>query len=393
MTNIYSIPEENLAKLTKKINTIINKASKLGCGGITMKITGEEYKKENRHDVITEDEILINKLADINELYFKYITIEISGEAPHLDGWDFIATLQHLESGNIIRKYSDINVPEQYRMSAKKCDHCGHNRYRKDTYLIRNRETCEWKQVGSSCLADFFAGHNPHNVAKYAELVANMDVTVGGFYGHTAIPDYIETRTYLAYVLECIKHFGWTSATKAKEEYLRSTAELAYDEMFPSQFNCDPIIISDTSKETAEKALEWIKEQTCDNDYMHNLKTSCSQDYISRRLMGFVASLIVTYQKAIKPINHTQTASQYIGNIGDKIETTLTLIKSNRFDTQWGVSYYHKFTDNNGNTIVWKTNRSLETDKTYKIKGTIKELSEYKNNKETHITRCKVESI
>ena len=46
----------------------------------------------------------------------------------------------------------------------------------------------------------------------------------------------------------------------------------------------------------------------------------------------------------------------------------------------------------NGNTVVWKTtkNLDLEPDKEYVIKGTVKELSEYRGDKQTVLTRCKI---
>lgn len=55
------------------------------------------------------------------------------------------------------------------------------------------------------------------------------------------------------------------------------------------------------------------------------------------------------------------------------------------------LNFIYKFKDQNDNTIIWKTsNKDLEEGKTYRIKGTIKEHSEYDGDKQTVLTRCKI---
>ena len=91
-----------------------------------------------------------------------------------------------------------------------------------------------------------------------------------------------------------------------------------------------------------------------------------------------------------------KTKSEWIGEVGDKLEITVKFLKYYTFETHF--SYYgelnivYKFADLNGNTVVWKTtkNLDLEPDKEYVIKGTVKELSEYRGDKQTVLTRCKI---
>ena len=51
----------------------------------------------------------------------------------------------------------------------------------------------------------------------------------------------------------------------------------------------------------------------------------------------------------------------------------------------------YKFTDNDGNVFIWITPCGVETDKTMKLTGTVKEHSEFNGVKQTVLTRCKVE--
>jgi hypothetical protein len=57
----------------------------------------------------------------------------------------------------------------------------------------------------------------------------------------------------------------------------------------------------------------------------------------------------------------------------------------------FGCGSIFKFLDSKGNIFIWRTGSAdLEEGKTYTIKGTIKEHTEYKSEKQTHLTRCKV---
>ena len=102
-------------------------------------------------------------------------------------------------------------------------------------------------------------------------------------------------------------------------------------------------------------------------------------------------------QKQVAQANHK---SEFQGNIGEKIEKELTLVKSVSFETHFTyygeTQYIHKFEDEDGNIYIWKTSNALVEDKPIQkciLKGTIKEHSEYNTEKQTVLTRCKVKEI
>ena len=384
MIQTYKIPEENMENLQKKIKLLNNKSMKLVNTSITLTITGEEFiqNKETKE-------------------WNKLILVEIRGEAPHWNGWEFIAVLQHdYSNGNIIRSAGDQVIPIEYRTVPIKCDHCGINRFRKDTYLVKNTKTREIKQVGSSCLRDFFNGKDPHTIAKYAELLFDMDETVGGCSGSGQPTKYIELKEYLNVVNEVIKRYGFMSAKKANEiaesGELKpmTTAQETYQQMFNSKIPIhERIHPTKESEKVVENALQWIKNQSAANDYMHNLITICSNDYIGYKEMGVAASLMATYYNTMV-IREEKKEGNFLGILNEKIEIKATLIKSFSYETQYGITKIYKFQDKEGNILVWKTgSRSFEENKDYKLKGTIKEHGEYKGEKQTQITRCKVESL
>lgn len=99
--------------------------------------------------------------------------------------------------------------------------------------------------------------------------------------------------------------------------------------------------------------------------------------------------------------------SQYVGNVGEKISATVTYEGSAHFTTRsfsgYGTEtmYVHNFRDDNGNLFIWVTGSYPDTifymnahddseNHTVNITGTIKEHKEYKDEKQTVLTRCKV---
>ena len=91
--------------------------------------------------------------------------------------------------------------------------------------------------------------------------------------------------------------------------------------------------------------------------------------------------------------------SQYIGAEGDKIDKKVTLERRAWFEIPcyagFGTEtkYIYTFRDDEGNALIWKTTKGLiyERGEELNLKGTIKEHSEYDGEKQTILTRCKVE--
>lgn len=93
--------------------------------------------------------------------------------------------------------------------------------------------------------------------------------------------------------------------------------------------------------------------------------------------------------------------SQHVGQIGDKIDLDVILEKRAWYEAKsfagYGTETHYIFTfrDNKGNALVWKTTKGLVYERGEKVhlKGTIKEHSEYDEEKQTVLTRCKVAGV
>lgn len=95
---------------------------------------------------------------------------------------------------------------------------------------------------------------------------------------------------------------------------------------------------------------------------------------------------------------------EFIGTVGKRIELPVKYIRTAQWEVKgmWGTQtqYLHTFKDADGNVLVWKTGtpagfisgdeyKHLEEGQELILIGTVKEHSEYKEQKQTVLTRCK----
>lgn len=387
----YKIFEENMERLEKKLARIANKCKKYG-NDFHYEVMGEEYIEQQ----------------DEHGGYYtaKYIVVEAEGKAV-INNWKFIASVEHTGIGNLIKSCcDDVELPERYYTSKPICEHCKSNRARKNTYIVQNTETGEFKQVGKSCLADFTGGMDAEEITRYISL---FDELIQGEYiepGSHPKP-YIRTEKALKYVAETIRHFGYAKADsstptkiKAMEFYSadngllwpKKHADEIKQEMKDISFDKD----SQYACEIVEKVIPWIARQDERNNYFHNLKVVCSLDYITFDKFGILASVFPAYSKAIakeeqiKKEKAKEEQSIHVGAVGDRV--TIEIAEHNvvtSWETTYGLTMLHKVIDINGNVYTWKTGNNIPDD-TKRIVGTIKGHTEYNGIKQTEITRCRV---
>lgn len=103
-------------------------------------------------------------------------------------------------------------------------------------------------------------------------------------------------------------------------------------------------------------------------------------------------------KQALKDLNKVPE-SKHIGQVGQKITAKVKYIHTASWENQFSKGYWsttvtnlHKFVDENGNILVWKTSNFIDEDYGTEmiLSGTVKEHSEYKGDKQTVMTRCKL---
>lgn len=92
---------------------------------------------------------------------------------------------------------------------------------------------------------------------------------------------------------------------------------------------------------------------------------------------------------AIDSLIYEESPSQFIGNIGERIEVDVTVIRAIELDGRFGKSTIHIMEDKDKNVYVWTTaSKTWNVDSVKKIRGTVKDHRVYKNTKQTLLIRC-----
>ena len=144
-------------------------------------------------------------------------------------------------------------------------------------------------------------------------------------------------------------------------------------------------------------ALEWISNQEESNNYMHNLKVVCSLECCPSGSLGIAASLFPTwnrelaYQKKQEEKKVADSASKHVGEVGQRISFKIAnAVALTSWETEWGYTTLWKIIDESGNVFTWKTSSCPDFEHAGKITGTIKAHNEFRDCKQTELTRCKL---
>lgn len=385
---IYEIYEGNMERLSKKLATIQNKCNKYGCE-FHFEELGESF-----HTVLDED--------TGKKHTARFITVDVSGKA-QISSWEFVATIEHAEPMNIIRSFRpEVEIPAQFYTADTFCEHCKTRRIRKDTYIVRNTETGEFKQVGKSCLKDFTGGLSAEQVAQY---ISWFDEVIKGEAPMPGFKHYENTLDILQNAVESVRLYGFTktecygSAISTKQVVLEQVRQFGDYSKRIRDDGFDP-----DHKGNAEKAqaiAAWVESLPMELGYISNLKTTLARPYCETRDVGIICSAVASYNREIerqerKAREQKQASkSQWVGNEGDRIALhNLTIRLLTGWETEYGYTYLYKFVDEQGNTYTWKTGKWLgegdEVKDTQRInlKGTVKKHTEFNGELQTELTRC-----
>lgn len=429
----YTIWEGHMDALKKKLKRIKKKCEKHGCN-FHFEEVGEEFREEkvlNKYD--NEQHTYISRST--NEptkkswemVVCRFVIVEVEGVAI-INDWELVAYTEHTEKGNIYTKVNDeVEIPTRYRASDCFCEHCKTRRARKNTCIVRNIKTDEFKQVGNTCLKEFTRGMDASIVTALAEAKEAFEESAEASVGGCGWWEYYyDTKEMLQYFAEAIRHFGYANSMcnyptkrraldyydvckgnvrgygKAREEFIKRIRE----EMEEVGFDAN----SEYAVKKAEDALAWIAEQEASNDYMHNLKVVTSLPHVGETKLGILASLFPTYDRELereaeRRFREEQRQrelaegrnSEFVGEVGKRIKVNVI---NWRCVTQWSncfdgwhttTTYMYRFVDENGNILIWKTQNFLSEEKVVnQIVGTVKEHSEFREAKQTVLTRCKI---
>jgi superfamily I DNA/RNA helicase len=158
------VPEDNLVPVIKGVEGVL---SENGLSKIKKKF--ERFARRADSLGIQPPELHLESLPGYPVRYHVYVHFE----PPIINGWTLLGILHHHAGATEAHPSAGKAIPEAYLNAGPDCDHCGIKQRRKDTFILRN-EAAEIRQVGSTCLHNFFGGFNPESLMYFSETIGKL---------------------------------------------------------------------------------------------------------------------------------------------------------------------------------------------------------------------------
>ena len=394
----YTTTVQKFEELTKKVNRIFKKIDKFNPNvfhefyeirryvtEVPVYVIG--YNGNHKEEKRQEQDALV-EVVDFELTVDERVTAS--------EGSRTVAILESVSEDKNLVYVVNKDEEENYNRYANiplRCDHCKRNHNRKKVAVIQ-KASGEEIMVGISCLKDYYGYDEDvvvngfRQVDAIVEDLTKLEMDYNEFDRATK---YIETRDYLTKCIAEIRKNGYkNSFDKNPTKYAARTVKCVTEE----------------DEAIADKVIDLFKNYKAEVSFDQNIKTAVTQEYC-KVADGFVAYAYVAYLKIMenesfkRKKEEEKVVSQFVGNVGDKVNLTVKVVHAGGYSTQFGYTNIWRFTDDNGNVFVWKTQNDIDGmwdykedkwnhNKRYTVVGKIKEHSEYNGEKQTVLTRCKV---
>jgi hypothetical protein len=290
-----------------------------------------------------------------NECVEPFIAYIVHGERPVLaGGWQIIASVEHFDTGNIVSvaPYAREYAPTDLLHAPATCDHCGHNRARKFTIVIRD-ESGVSHRVGKSCLRDFTGHDLPAVWETFDDDLSEWGGrSSGGGSGHSL------TRI-VALSVAIIEAHGWRSATDAEGNQVEGvTTRMRVENALRPSDRDEAVHPTSEHHARAVLAIEWISATTDESGYLANLRSVVLAGATDSKRMGLLVSLPRAYEKHLE---HAERKAERERERADEVRVPCPVgrvtivgkvVSVDEKDTDFGTRYVMTVRDDSG-FVVW----------------------------------------
>jgi len=345
------------------------------------------------------------------------VDLELRADAPGIAGWDFLAVIEPLEGGNLLRQVPGAIVAEgellPWRQGALHCDHCRSARHRRETFILRADHAIgpdappAYKQVGRNCLCHFLGGISADSIIarlgwRLLVVHAAGDEWDGtGGCGGRAMETH-DPEEFLAWCVSIARNDGFITRAQAKQREVASTSELVLrllgnppgDPQARAKWMADRERLFPTDEDGVRggATLAWARGLPGHNDYARNLQLVASQRLVKHDHAGILASAVQAYARELgEEVRRRAVAAvgSTVGAVGDRLELELTVER--KIPSLYNSTTIVSLRDAQGRAFMWRTGALVgaEGDR-LRLTGTIKRHSEFRGEPQTELTRCRV---
>lgn len=390
--NTYIIPGHRIEEARHRIE----KANKrLQRAGITEKFTYTETPTPQ----------------DVDGKKMEAYTLELSVPYISYQGWTFAAAVDILDNGTILRSPNGVNADNLPRPDSHNCDHCGVSRGRKYSYLLKNDNTGEIKQIGKSCLK-LFLGVSPVGLwtLQWDDL-SDLEIDLNDNDSWSFVPIMFTVDEVIrASMVVSDNGNKFISRARANERGIPSTSDTVADLLNPSSkgmFNMqqrESLMkdVQDINQDIIDEVMS--AAETVAGNYGENLRAVLGNEYITGKHLGLLCSIVSVYHRnkahQEKMKIQQEAPSGHIGEIGEKITNIpVTIINKMSFDGTWNVqTMLIMRADDTGHILKWVSASAPQEVGGVKVeigtklvidRATVKKHAEYQGVSQTDIIRVK----
>ncbi|WP_199028442.1 ankyrin repeat domain-containing protein [Ralstonia sp. ASV6] len=355
-SRIFTIPLEHMGRLREVIARLNKRAAKLGMPMITLEASEPKlavFEKVHVYDGETRGERVELQACDV----------KVTGQKPVIAGHRIVGKLEHIPGADapLVR---GLDFPQSYMHCEPNCDHCQLNRQRVHTFVLQEVASGEYKQVGQSCLTDFFNGDDPHHQTAMLQLLVEMHDLIDEL-REPAYANGEDAKLPIERVLQAacaeVRVSGYRSKEKADQQMVMSTSDIVR-EHFAKRPIIKPEVVRPEDVEKAKKIIAWLRSEEVDalrasSTFMHNLSVLGSADDVADRHIGIVAAAVPSYdyQQRKAAERDSDRDSQFVGTVDEKIEHHPVVVIGRTVipGDQYGDKTLYRFRDDAGNILVW----------------------------------------
>lgn len=319
------------------------------------------------------------------------------------NGYEYVATLKKEcedEEGNQVFTSLDEDFSEYFDTNFR-CDHCNTNRRRKTVHIFRNEDGDEL-MIASTCSKQYFGINVASKVQKLFDFFSKgrIGTSLGGiFEGRWLKSNPLDKKTFCRLCYGIIKRDGkyhsggWHGAStkdEASQYFHPSLSFLTSEQVDNLRIEIDNVLkLSDGFE--FDKMVEYWKSKDSKDNFTNNVNVALD---MNRPQLGYLAWAVFDYMKEVEGFGKREAKkeSNYIGTVGEKIESAATVRNIKEMSTMFGNTSLVEMEDDDNNILNWWTSTSLDFKEGDEIiiSGKVKKHDEFKGTKITTIKNCKV---
>ncbi len=414
-TKLFTVKNDGITAFKAAAATIAKKAQRAGqlhAFSVTLTSEGQEFSHTKRDP-------FGNKLYDV---YIPTATFKVkSPKNIGKKGYRPIARIdivRRLEDEVLKTDYITVRFPNTQAveiptaLAENVCEHCGKKINSRQAIFIIQAPNGKLMQIGRNCLDAYIqvsALELLEEVAKITDLYESGFADTMDDDGFPFHESKIELVDYLRIASSMINKLGYANSKSQLENNTTPTYQQVYDyveywntgrnEIFPRVKEMYEDVEFQSYDDTLAM-IEYAKANLSNSEFDRNLRSILNIKFIDSDFKAKHYDAMIAYLPMWVIKHKSQSAekasvgsSQFVGNVGAKIETNATVTMIKPFESRYGITTLVKMIDASGNILTWFASQEIsgsKVGKTVKITGTVKSQEVYNNEKQTTLTRCKM---